>query len=372
MKQLKSTLATILGILFGMNLQAQNFVTGDNLNIGSGNDFGTYGNETYGNVIGIQNSVGGANTLVVGYSDTVAFGSTNSFVAGAHNRVNGINSFAIGGNVKITGNMSSGFGYYLKTGSEKNIVIGMGIKGNNDIPSKYLKNDYQHTLMIGMNSTKPTLTVGPSPNDYPQGDTINKTGKVAIGDVPVPDIAAKLHIRADYGEDAGIFLEPKDMETGSAFLRMRDENHSLSVDNDGVMRLRSMDGINKLPILIDGQIGINVLNPGDLVSDYSLCVYGGVMTTKVTIKEYYHWHDYVFDPDYQLLPLSELKEYVATQRHLPDIPTESEVIANGIEVGEMQGLLVKKIEELTLYTIQLKEQLEALRGELDQLKGNTP
>ena len=363
MKQLKSTLATILGILFGMNLQAQNFVTGDNLNIGSGNDFGTYGNETYGNVIGIQNSVGGANTLVVGYSDTVAFGSTNSFVAGAHNRVNGINSFAIGGNVKITGNMSSGFGYYLKTGSEKNIVIGMGIKGNNDIPSKYLKNDYQHTLMIGMNSTKPTLTVGPSPNDYPQGDTINKTGKVAIGDVPVPDIAAKLHIRADYGEDAGIFLEPKDM---SAFLRMRDEGHSLSVDNDGVMRLRSMEGESQGQLVLEGRVGININNQSDT---YALAVNGGIITNEVFIKEVENWYDNVLRKDHNLMSLSDLRNYIDQHSHLPEVPSEAEVTRQGYNMAEMQGILLKKIEELTLYTLQQQEEIEQLKRAIEDLKG---
>lgn len=368
MKQLKSTLATILVLLFGMSLQAQNFVTGSNLNIGSGNEFGTYGNETYGNVIGIQNSVGGANTLVVGYSDTVAFGSTNSFVAGAHNRVNGINSFAIGGNVKITGNMSTGFGYYLKSGSENNIVIGMGVRGNNDIPSRYLKNDYQHTLMIGMNSTKPTLTVGPSPNDYPQGDTINKTGKVAIGDVPVPDIAAKLHIRADYGEDAGIILEPKDLERSNTFVRLRDESHQIQVDRDGNMSIESMDGNNYMPLLLTGRVGVNVTNVNKLVPDYALCVHGGIITEKVNIKSYSEWHDYVFAPDYALMPLSQLKDYVTVNHHLPDIPSEQEVLSQGLEIGEMQGLLLKKIEELTLYSIQLQEQMESMQKEIDELK----
>ena len=367
MKQLKSTLATILGILFGMNLQAQNFVTGDNLNIGSGNDFGTYGNETYGNVIGIQNSVGGANTLVVGYSDTVAFGSTNSFVAGAHNRVNGINSFAIGGNVKITGNMSSGFGYYLKTGSEKNIVIGMGIKGNNDIPSKYLKNDYQHTLMIGMNSTKPTLTVGPSPNDYPQGDTINKTGKVAIGDVPVPDIAAKLHIRSDEGEDAGIFMEPKD-QTSNTFIRLRDEDHGIEVDNNGDMSITAGDNTMDLQstnITLTGKVGVNIANESDT---YALAVNGGILTNEVFIKKVEEWYDNVFAKDYKLLSLNDLKRYINEHGHLPEVPSETEVKAEGYNMAEMQSILLKKIEELTLYTLQQQELIERLEQRIEELE----
>ena len=124
----------------------------------------------------------------------------------------------------MNGAMSVGIGYYLKPGNEKSIIIGKGVEGNNNIPFKLLQNNYPNTLMIGMNSTKPTLTIGPSPNNYPNGDTLTKTGKVAIGDVPVPHIAAKLHIRSDYGEDAGVFLEPKDPMTSNTFIRMRDES----------------------------------------------------------------------------------------------------------------------------------------------------
>lgn len=358
----------MLGLLTGVGLQAQNFVTGGNLNIGSGNSFGSYGNETYGNAIGVQNQVEGANTLVVGYSDTVSFGSTNSFAAGSHNRINGISSFAMGSFVKVNGEMSIGIGHYLKPGNEKSIVIGMGVKGNNNIPGKFLQNGYQHTIMMGMNSTKPTLTIGPSPNDYPQGDTLCKTGKVAIGDVPVPNIEAKLHIRADYGEDAGIILEPKDLERSNTFVRLRDESHQIQVDRDGNMSIESMDGNTNMPLLLTGRVGVNVTNVNKLVPEYALCVHGGIITEKVNIKSYSEWHDYVFAPDYALMPLSQLKDYVTVNHHLPDIPSEQEVLSQGLEIGEMQGLLLKKIEELTLYSIQLQEQMESMQKEIDELK----
>ena len=369
MKQNRFTLTLLFVIGYSLAALAQGVITGDKLNIGSGNELNS---QYFGGAIGIENSSVGANSLAIGYRDTIPDGSTNSFAVGAHNRVEGINSFAIGGMTKTFGNNSIGLGYFLKTQASHSAVVGWGLQGNNTNSHKFLINDQQNTLMIGFHSTKPTLTVGPSPNDYPNGDHFDLTGKVAIGDVPVPDIAAKLHIRSDEGEDAGVFLEPKDMETGSAFLWMRDEGHSLSVDNDGVMRLRSMDGINRLPLLVNGRVGINVYSPNDMASSYSLCVNGGIMATKVTIKNYGNWHDYVFDPAYALMPLSELKEFVATRHHLPDIPSEEDVIANGIDVDVMQGLLLKKIEELTLYTIQLQEQVDSMQKELDQLKRNVP
>jgi hypothetical protein len=76
----------------------------------------------------------------------------------------------------------------------------------------------------------------------------------------------------------------------------------------------------------------------------------------------------VFAPDYELMPLWQLKEYVSEKRHLPDIPSEKEVVDNGVEVYEMQSLLLKKIEELTLYTIQLQEQIESMQTEINALK----
>jgi hypothetical protein len=73
-----------------------------------------------------------------------------------------------------------------------------------------------------------------------------------------------------------------------------------------------------------------------------------------------HWNDYVFHDDYKLMPLSELESFVNANKHLPEIPSEKEVIENGINIGEMNALLLKKIEELTLYVIELKKQLDQL------------
>ena len=372
MKTIKAILITTIALVFNFNVKAQ-VVSGSNLNIGENNTLTQTGNTYHSNAIGKGNYLEGNYSLAVGENDTILYPGGASVALGSCNKVAENASFAIGSNVKVLGLRGIGIGHLVKvSGPSGSMAIGSGMLGSYSTPNLFLTNSYNRSLIIGFHSTKPTLIIGPSPNDYPNGDHFDLTGKVAIGDVPVPDIAAKLHIRSDQGEDAGIFLEPKDMTAGSAFLRLRDDNHSLSVDNEGTMRLRSKDGIYNLPLLVDGQVGVNVLNSGDLVSGYSLCVNGGIMTTKVTIKYYYHWPDYVFDPDYTLMPLSELKEFVTVQRHLPDIPSEEEVMANGIEVDEMQGLLVKKIEELTLYTIQLKEQLDALQSELNQLKGNTP
>jgi hypothetical protein len=76
------------------------------------------------------------------------------------------------------------------------------------------------------------------------------------------------------------------------------------------------------------------------------------------------WPDYVFEPDYNLMPLTELRDYVATHKHLPGIPSAEEVAQNGIEVGDTQAQLLRKVEELTLYVLQLEAQLQEMRTTL--------
>lgn len=369
MKRLKYLPLLLLWLAAGHMANAQTVVEGTNLNVE------TYGNHPNtldgdrGNAIGIDHWLGGYNSLAVGNNDTILNNANSSIALGSLNRVGGLMSMAIGSNVKIGNSYSIGIGHDLNlTGSSGCMAIGNGFIGAGNNPNVFLENSYGNTLVIGFKSIRPTLTVGPSPNDYPNGDTLTKTGKVAIGDVPVPDIAAKLHIRSDYGEDAGLFLEPKDLENSSAFILMRDEDHGIEVDEEGVMTITSQDGAQLRPLLIKGKVGINVPDESHLVSSFSLCVNGNILTDKVTIKNYSQWHDYVFDSGYPLMPLSDLKTYISLNRHLPDIPSESEVVDQGVEIGDMQGLLLKKIEELTLYTIQLQEQIESMKKELDELK----
>lgn len=315
--------------------------------------------------------------MAVGNNDTIMNNANSSIALGSLNRIGGVMSLAVGSNVKIGYSYSIGLGHDLRlTGNTGCMAIGNGIIGSGDNPNVFLENHYNNSMVIGFKSSRPTLTISPSPNDYPEGDTISKTGKVAIGDVPVPNIAAKLHIRSDYGEDAGIILEPKDPTTENTFIKMRDEKHRIEVDKDGVMILKSLTtNINngsdvKQPLILNGIVGVNIdpYRYDDLTDAYGLWVTGGILTDRIIIKRQADWFDHVFAPEYELMPLRQLKKYVYENRHLPDIPSEMEVVDNGVEVYEMQSLLLKKIEELTLYTIQLQEQIESMQAEINTLK----
>jgi hypothetical protein len=96
-------------------------------------------------------------------------------------------------------------------------------------------------------------------------------------------------------------------------------------------------------------------------------VNGGVKARKVVVDQQ-TWADYVFDSTYRLLPLAEVEQFIAKNKHLPDVPSAEEVSKNGTDLGDTQALLLKKIEELTIYVIELKKQLQEQRQQLDRLK----
>jgi len=81
-----------------------------------------------------------------------------------------------------------------------------------------------------------------------------------------------------------------------------------------------------------------------------------------------YWYDHVFYPDYNLRPLDELEQFIKENNHLPEIPSAKEVKENGLDLGDMQGKLLLKIEELTLYTIEQQKLIEALEKRLSELE----
>lgn len=98
---------------------------------------------------------------------------------------------------------------------------------------------------------------------------------------------------------------------------------------------------------------------------YKLSVAGKVICTELKVLLQANWPDYVFSKDYKLMPLNQLEEYIATNNHLPDVPSAEEMEKkNGFEVGEMQTLLIRKLEEANLYILQLNQRVAELESKL--------
>jgi len=116
----------------------------------------------------------------------------------------------------------------------------------------------------------------------------------------------------------------------------------------------------------DVAIGANTYATG-----FKLSVDGKIACEEVLVDLSGNWPDYVFAPMYQLMTLDALATYIKQEKHLPGIPTAREVEENGIEIGEMQRLMMEKIEELTLYVIQQQETINALQVEIESIKGQS-
>jgi hypothetical protein len=121
----------------------------------------------------------------------------------------------------------------------------------------------------------------------------------------------------------------------------------------------------------NGHVGLNTMN----TSGYNFSVAGTAVFQQVTVKATVSrnnpsqtpWADYVFQKDYRLRPLGELGEFIRQHNHLPGIPTADQVAKDGIDLAATQAKLLEKIEELTLYTLELKKEMDALKAENQKL-----
>lgn len=116
--------------------------------------------------------------------------------------------------------------------------------------------------------------------------------------------------------------------------------------------------------LMNGGVGIGTSNVND--PNNRLFVEKGIRTRQVTVDQA-AWPDYVFKPGYKLMPLDSLSQFVTTNHHLPEMPSADSVAKHGVELGDAQSKLLKKVEELTLYVLQQQKELEEVKAENKRL-----
>lgn len=105
----------------------------------------------------------------------------------------------------------------------------------------------------------------------------------------------------------------------------------------------------------------------NLTSGYKLYVADGIITEKVKVKLKANWPDYVFEKDYKLLSLNETEKFIKLNNHLPGVLSAKDVKKEGIELGETNAVLLKKIEELTLYLIAADKEIKELQKKVNKL-----
>jgi hypothetical protein len=198
-------------------------------------------------------------------------------------------------------------------------------------------------------------------NTGPNGGTVGMGNNVEIGQpFPAqPNCALNIKGADDY---TGLYLVTNHSSPYGY-------NTKLEVNNTTVKAFAVGNNIPTIAqdvftIYGDGQTIIGKQQkPTSSHNDAMLSVKGKIVST-VSVVSLSSWADYVFDTDYKLPNLYDTEVYYKANHHLPEIPSECEVLEQGIDVGEMNKLLLKKIEEMTLLMVQQQKQIDAINAKI--------
>ena len=134
--------------------------------------------------------------------------------------------------------------------------------------------------------------------------------------------------------------------------------NNVFAESDNALRFQS-GGTDRMVLKSNGNVGIGTMT----TNGYKLAVNGTIGAREVNVNSS-TWSDYVFAADYKLPSLESIERYIQQHQRLPEVPSAKEVEENGVKVGEMSALLLKKIEELTLHLIEKNKEIDALQEEM--------
>jgi hypothetical protein len=161
---------------------------------------------------------------------------------------------------------------------------------------------------------------------------------------------SKLHIPA--GSDASL-------SSHGYFMLGPSSGENIVFDNNEIIA-RNNGGTATLVLQNNG--GSVRIGSAAVPAGYHFAINGKMICEELKIQMSGSWPDYVFGENYKLKSLDELRNFIAQNKHLPNIPAAADVEKNGLEVGDMQKRMMEKIEELTLYVLQLEEKINKLEN----------
>jgi hypothetical protein len=298
----------------------------NNNNAGTGNAYGSYN---------VARGAGGSNFGVVGYSYEGAnnygiYGQATSIAGGgaygAYTSSTGVGNLNYGYYGSVTGTALSKYGLYAAVsgaGTTSYGVYGSASGATTNWAGYFVQNTYTG-------------------------------GSVGIGTTTIFD--SKFSVQ----------------QTGTALATAKFLNTSKGANVSwihfgatGDWYLRSAANTGKI-ILQDQNASATVcIGSTQAATGYKLSVAGKVICTELKVLLQTNWPDYVFAKDYKLMPLKKLEEFIGTNNHLPGVPSATQMEKDGgIAVGEMQTVLLKKLEEANLYILQLNKRLEELEAKV--------
>ncbi len=198
-------------------------------------------------------------------------------------------------------------------------------------------------------------------------------GKIGIGDFSAIEPEGKVHIKANDYEDATLIIESSATSKVSGLIFKNSSGNIATLDANQPINFYTGSTTLRMKIDGNGNVGIgtdtperkfNVVGTSQFVGDIfvmgSNMYVGGEINAKKFRAVIDPLPDYVFSNDYNLLSLIELRDYISEHKHLPDIISSEEAATKGVELGEFNSLLLKKIEELTLYILAQEERIKEL------------
>jgi hypothetical protein len=187
--------------------------------------------------------------------------------------------------------------------------------------------------------------------------------------------------------DAGIFWSDTDNQNASGGLVIGphdtdDHVYGMRIDSEGNVGIGLAEPDAKLDV--KGKLQVNgsdhpdgpsfVVNNHEQYPTFLIFPTGQTFISnklwaqEIEVLANVDWPDFVFSDSYRLKPLDEVEDFISKNNHLPDMPSQEDVTENGINLGEMDALLLQKIEELTLYIIEQDKKIEELKSETKDLR----
>jgi hypothetical protein len=282
----------------------------------------------FANTLGSNNVAIGTQALIANINGTgnLAFGyqSMRTNTSGANNI--GIGLWSLRDNSSGSSNVGLGYGALAKnTTGTGNIGIGA-----NSLAANLIGTD---NTAIGLNA----------------GYSTTGTGNVFIGRA------------SGYNETSSNKLYLANTSTANPLIKGEFDNKNLKINTGATVS-------TTVGFLAVGNFDATYAMPAS--NSYRLIVQDGIITekVKVALKSTADWADYVFEPAYKLMSLDKVEAFVKENKHLPNVPSAEDMSKNGLDVSQTSAKLMEKIEELTLYMIEMNKEIKALKAENEKLK----
>jgi hypothetical protein len=270
--------------------------------------------------------------------------------------------------------IASGTTYFAINGVTKMTLDGAGQLSVNGVinSSGYMSNSQgvyvDGGTNVGINNNAGFQYLSFRTNGIDNRMVIDPSGKIGIGN---SSPSYKLQVHGPDGGPTVVFANDNFASNngldGSLFINSNSSTKIATLEsggaNSGLAFATNASGslVSAMNIISNGNVGI-----GTTVPDQLLTVLGTIHAKQVNVDLSVPGPDYVFDKNYKLKPLSQVSRYVAQNKHLPEIPSAATMEKTGINVGDLNMKLLKKVEELTLYLIEKDKQVNDLKNQLDQ------